>query len=123
MPEDPAAHYTLGEAYTRVGERVRAAEAFQAVAQLAPRTSGGVSALRRLASIREAQGDTSAAISDNERLLEWRPADISSYLALGRLYGKVGRWDRVKESLEKARQLAPQDPAVIQAWQKFSRGL
>jgi hypothetical protein len=29
----------------------------------------------------------------------------------------------VKESLEKARQLAPQDPAVIQAWQKFSRGL
>jgi len=122
LPEDPAAHYTLGEAYMRVGERERAAEAFQAVAQLAPRTSGGVSALRRLASIREAQGDTSAAISDNERLLEWRPADTSSYLALARLYGKVGRWDRVKESLEKARQLAPRDPAVIQAWQKFSRG-
>jgi hypothetical protein len=30
---------------------------------------------------------------------------------------------QVVKSLEKARQLAPQDPAVIQAWQKFSRGL
>jgi tetratricopeptide (TPR) repeat protein len=119
LPEDPAAYFTLGEAYMRTGELERAAGAFQAVAKLAPRTSGGVSALRRLANIREGQGETSAAISDNEKILEWRPADIASYLALARLYGKVGRWDRVKENLDKARQLAPRDPAVIQAWQKF----
>ena len=94
---DPAAHFTLAEACLRVGERERAAEAFQAVAKLAPRTSGGVSALRRLAGIREAQGETSSAISDNEKILEWRPADISSYLALARLYGELGRWDRAEK--------------------------
>ena len=122
LPADPSAHFTLAEAYLRLGDQERAAVAFQAVVRLAPRTSGGVSALRSLASIREAQGETKSAISENQKIIEWRAADISSYLALARLYGKVGRSDRVRETLEKARQLAPQNPAVIQAWQKFSRG-
>ncbi|MBI3693496.1 MAG: DUF1736 domain-containing protein [Acidobacteria bacterium] len=50
-PGDPAAHMTLGEAYQRMGDMARAAEAYAIVERLAPGTAGAQEAARRRAGI------------------------------------------------------------------------
>lgn len=120
LPEDPAAHYTLGEAYRRLGDALRAAEAFEVVARLAPRTSGGVSALKNLAEVHESQGSYDVAAKDLEMLLEWRPTDTSASLSLARLYSRTGRRDRARAILRRAKQIAPQNRAVDEALKELS---
>jgi tetratricopeptide (TPR) repeat protein len=46
-PGDPAAHMTLAEAYQRMGDLRRAADAYADVVRLAPGTAGGLEAARR----------------------------------------------------------------------------
>jgi len=57
-PGDPAAHMTLGEAYQRLGDLPRAAEAYQQVETLAPGTAGSREAARRRREILRKLGQT-----------------------------------------------------------------
>jgi tetratricopeptide (TPR) repeat protein len=90
QPADPPALFTLGEASLRTGDLARAAEALEKVVSLAPRTSGGVDALRRLGPAYERMGRREDAASAYRRLLEWRPGDARAKEALGRLAAYAG---------------------------------
>ena len=83
--EDPAAWFTLGQSYEALGNNGVAAAAFEEVARQAPRTTGGTSALRRLALLRETRGEIERAIAAYRQLLEWHPHDAEARKALQRL--------------------------------------
>ena len=83
--------------------------------ELAPRTSGGVEALRGLAEVSEINGDTSGAENCYRKWIGWLPSDPTPYLSLQRLYRKLGRTERAREVLREAVRVAPDNPAVKQA--------
>jgi tetratricopeptide (TPR) repeat protein len=89
LPDDPAAQFTLGEAYRRSGDLKLAAEALSRVARLAPRTSGGLSALRNLAAIHEARAEHSQAVEAYKQILEWRPSDQEARKSLESLLSRA----------------------------------
>jgi tetratricopeptide (TPR) repeat protein len=88
-PDDPAAQFTLGEAYRRSGDLGRAAEAFSRVARLAPRTSGGLAALRSLAAIHQAHNEHAQAMETYRKILEWRPSDQEARKSLESLLSRA----------------------------------
>jgi predicted Zn-dependent protease len=71
-PQNPAIHYTLGYAYRQTGDLRSAAESLSTVVRLAPRTAGGAAALKELAAIHEALGDSSRAAEARQTLVGWR---------------------------------------------------
>ena len=114
-PKEPPAYFTLGSAYRRLGELEHAAEAFGSVVTLAPRTSGGVAALKEMANIHEAMARLDLARADYEKLIEWRPSDVPAHLALSRVCRSQGDDARAAEVLARAAYLAPEDPEVKKA--------
>jgi protein O-mannosyl-transferase len=90
MPDDPSAWFTLGAAGKALGDLPEAADAFSRVAALAPRTSGGVAALRQAAEIHAGLGQLARARSDYELLMQWRPADTSVRTALVDVCRRMG---------------------------------
>ncbi len=84
-PEDPAARFTLGLAYRQAGDLANSAENLESVVRLAPRTSGGIAALRELAEVHLALRQQDRARADYELLLSWRPNDAAARAALSRL--------------------------------------
>jgi tetratricopeptide (TPR) repeat protein len=102
QPDAVAAYFTLGRANRRLGKPEEAAEAFSKVAELAPRTTGGVAALRDLAEIQESRGRWGDARAAYEKLVEWRPSDASALVSLARLCDRMGETDRARSLLDRA---------------------
>ncbi len=121
MPQDPAAFFTLGVAYHRLGELAKAAEALESVVYLAPRTDGGAAALREEAEVKEAMGNYAEAQTCYEKLCGWRPSSLAAWLGLGRIYLRQGKRDQAREALERCRRLDPDNPAVRQAWIEYEK--
>jgi tetratricopeptide (TPR) repeat protein len=115
-PADPSAHFTLAEACRVTGDLERAVRAYSEVVALAPRTSGGTSALRSLARVHEQLGNIGAAIGDYETLIEWRPSELDAYLGAARLHASMGRHSRAREILVRARAVAPGHPEIENLW-------
>jgi protein O-mannosyl-transferase len=90
MADDPSAWFTLGAASKALGELQESADAFSRAASLAPKTSGGVSALKQAAEIRAGLGQLARARADYELLRQWRPSDQSVRTALGRVCLRMG---------------------------------
>lgn len=118
-PDDPAANFTLGRAYRRLGNLPESASAFEKVVLLAPRTSGGTEALLGLAEIREAMEQYPLAEAGFRKLIEWQSSIPSYYLKLYSLYKKMGRADQAYEILNRVARIAPDDAAVRKALQEF----
>jgi protein O-mannosyl-transferase len=120
-PQDPAARFTLARAYARLGEVPQALDAYAEVVRLAPRTSGGSDALRGMAEAYESLGKYDQAANAYETLVEWRPKDVTAYLALQRAYVKSGQSDKAAKTLERVAAIAPNDPRVAKALQQAGR--
>jgi Flp pilus assembly protein TadD len=119
-PEDPSAHFTLGEAYRRLGDLTKAADELETVVRLAPGTSGGTQALRSLLAIREARGETADAIRAYEKLLEWRPKDVGAMIDYSRLLVREGKADDAQAILQRARGIAPGNSRVEEELRRIS---
>ena len=95
-PADPAAHFTLGEAYRRAGDHEPAVRSYEEAARRAPRTRGAADALRGAIASYEALGRTRDASAAAERLVEWRPADAAARETRARLYESAGETERAR---------------------------
>jgi tetratricopeptide (TPR) repeat protein len=110
-PMHGAAQFALGSALTRVGrtdEGARALERFQQGRSLAleqEQRDWDLKMLNQEVSVRLANGDDEAAIAALRKAVEYEPGAASSYVTLGRMLKKVGRYREAVESLTKASDL------------------
>jgi protein O-mannosyl-transferase len=106
-PQDPAAYFTLGLAYGRLGESAAAVSALEQVVELAPRTSGGTAALRSKARIEESAGNYAGSGADYARILQWWPDDADACAGLGRVCAHLGSDRCDREMLDRCGQVPP----------------
>ena len=59
-------------------------------------------------------GNTAAAVSEWEALIQIAPDHVDAVRALARLYGSTGRWQDAIRVLEAARTRTPLDPRLLE---------
>jgi len=99
-PDDPGAHYNLGNTYRTLGDHERAIEAYQEVLRIAPHNAG---AMINLATCLVSAGDMEAAIESYRAAFEIQPGWRSSG-NLNHEYGmslvRLGRFEEAAEVFE-----------------------
>ena len=98
-PENSAAYYALGNAYTRKGFNDRAIDFYQRALQLNPQFS---EVLNNLGTLYGKRGEYTKAIMYFEQILQFNPKYGSAYHNLGFIYYLMGRFDEAVGYLEKS---------------------
>jgi tetratricopeptide (TPR) repeat protein len=93
--DDPAYHVALGRKFWKQHKYSDAERSFARALALDPRSS---TAHNNLGWVREANGDTDAAIRHYERALELSPAMSTAQVNLATLLSKVGRYEDAKRN-------------------------
>ncbi len=96
-------------------EALRASERSLYVRQIA----GRASKLYQDAARQVRHGLPAEAVASLEALVEKQPERVAARLDLADLHGEMGRRDDAREQLAAAERLAPGDPAVAAAWDRY----
>ncbi len=103
-------HAILGEAYLGVRAFAPALEEFSKALQLRPRMPG---VHAKMGTAYSGLANTDLAIGEFGKELEQNPNDFEANYSLGRLKRLQGDLPAAQKYLEKARQLRPDDPALV----------
>jgi tetratricopeptide (TPR) repeat protein len=87
-PNDPAPHYTLGQAYLLQNNLTAAEAEFRIILKLSPSSAG---AYYELARINATRGKHEAAIEEFNQAVKLNPHFPEAQYALARLYEKLGK--------------------------------
>ena len=125
VPTSAAHHDRLAWLYRRAGAWIKAAEAYERVAELAP-DERGRAALRAAGKLYRDHGRLDRAARIYRQIVERRPSDADAWRALDELLAQLGRWReaadvrgeraaRAKSGVDKAALLRSQARALEQA--------
>lgn len=125
-PDDAQAHLTLGQAYLRTGRLDEAIAAFQKSRALSPHDSQAQALIKknifddahRL--LREGKQD--AAMRYLTGYLTINPDDVDTHVLLAKEFIKMGSTLNAILSMNKAAELDPDNPSVIELLDYFSAG-
>jgi tetratricopeptide (TPR) repeat protein len=107
--ESAQGHYYLGMAYWQNGSLPQANSELQEALHRSP---GLPLALQSLAKLSLAQGDTSAAQTYAQELVQKFPSDVSDRLILGSVFMRETQYRQAEEQFMAAKRLAPNQAAV-----------
>jgi tetratricopeptide (TPR) repeat protein len=105
-PQLPEAHYRMGRLFSAVQQHAVAAREYASELDVQPDHREA----QRWLGVELAQsGDTTAAVTQLERLTQRDPGDEAAWQALGFVYGSMGRARQAEAALKRALALDPRD--------------
>jgi len=106
-PDDPNAHYNLGEAYSFAGEPERAIESLKQAVRLAPNDAGAYRAMGYIYCYDV--NDPNAAVDCYEKAVQIDPCDVWGWMALGDAYTDSGHHDKAIDAYKEAIRVDPNE--------------
>jgi tetratricopeptide (TPR) repeat protein len=107
---DPALYDLLGNAYAKIQDSEKAAEAFQKAVDLEPDDAGH---RRGLAQALLAEDKFEDALEQYQRLAQIEPDNAEDYLRMSQIYRHLGELDKSETSLMQAKKYAPGNLEVL----------
>ena len=109
---EPRLHTVLGLALAALGRPREAVASFETGIRLDPRRP---ELHYNLARVLVDLGMGGRALSEFEQAIALDPGRVEAYLGMGRGLLALGRWAPAREALDRAHELAPDDPDVLRA--------